>query len=144
MPTTTFRADLRDGVYGLLSDWHAANPTRLNVVYRATPLNFDSRPFAFIRKVTEVVPPLRSGVWLRQLTVQVAFVWAITDDGEMADVRDDVVDGFLDYAVRHPHAASSNTLTEPRGTDDVELSFDGAYYPATVVSFLGAAQEGRQ
>jgi hypothetical protein len=144
MADTTFRADLRDGIYGLLSEYHTANPGDLNVVYRTAPMNYGSRPFAFIRRVTEVIPAIGGRqVWNRNLTVQVAFVWAMTDDGEMADVRDDIVDGFLDYAVRHPHAASSNTLTEPRGTDDVELSFDGAYYPATVVSFIGASQEGR-
>jgi len=141
--TTTFRSDFRAGCYGLLTGYKAATSGRLNSVHRARPLNFDDRPFAYIRRITEQVPPIRQGNWNRNATCQIVFIWGPGDAAEIGDIRDDVVDEFMTYVIDRPHATSATTLTEPRGTDDVEIEHDGAYYPATVVTLSGQAREGR-
>lgn len=140
---TTFRSDVRAGALGLLSGWSAANAGSLNSVHRATPKNLADRPLAFIQSIAETNPPIRAGTWDRNLTVTFAFVWAMTDDGETADIRDDVIDSFMDYCARRPHAATNTTITEPRGTEDVELERDGAFYTTTLVQLIATATEGR-
>ncbi len=77
------------------------------------------------------------------MTPTVVFVWAWGDEMEIADVRDDVVDAFLDYATARPHAISSQTVCVVRGVEDVELEAEGTFYPAAVVTFDTIALEGR-
>ena len=143
MPTTTFRSDVAAGLYALAAGFQAANPTMLHNAYRARPATFSDRPLAFVGPRTETIVHTNQ-IRQRSMRPTIVLVWAYNDELEVADVRDDVVDAFLDYATARPHAISSNTVTAPTGVEDVELEMDGAFYPASIVTFGDTLiQEGR-
>lgn len=143
MPTS-WRSDVAAGLFTMLTDFRTANPTYLHNVYRSRPKTFNDRPLAFVGSRNEPLIEHTSGIRRRTSTPQVVIVYAARDyTDEMADIRDDVVDAFLDFATARPHAISATTLVEPRATEDVELALDDAYYPATVVTFAAVIQEGR-
>lgn len=140
----TFRSDLAAGIYSMLAAFMAANPTMLHSVHRSRPKNLADRPLAFLGSRTETLEH-SVGIHRRTFAPTVVIVYAPADlSTEMADVRDDVVDAFLEYASSRPHAISSRTLVEPRATEDVELDLDGITYPATVVTFAAVQQVGAQ
>lgn len=132
--TTTFRSDVAAGFYTLLSDFATANPTMLQHAYKARPRSFGDRPLAFVGPRNETIQH-DSGTRARTMSPTIVFVWAWNDEQETADIRDDLIDAFLDYATAHPRAVSDSTVTSPTGVEDVELEMDGAPYPASIVSF---------
>lgn len=132
--TTTFRSDVAAGLYGLLSGFQAANPTMLTHAYRTRPRALGDRPLGFVGPRNESIIHTQ-GTRQRTMTGTVVFVWAWNDEQETADVRDDVIDAFLDYATARVHAVSNQTVTSPTAVEDVELEMDGAPYPASIVSF---------
>jgi hypothetical protein len=141
----SFRSDLVAGIYQMLVDFQTANSTALDGVYRSRPKAFTNRPLAYVGSRNEGLQHT-SGIHRRNVTPTVVIVYAARDYAdEMADVRDDVVDAFLEYASDRPHATTTplrNTLVEPRTTEDVELEMDGSYYPATIVTFAAVQQVG--
>ena len=140
----TFRSDAVAGMYTLLSNFSAANVGMLHSVHRSRPKNLADRPLAYIGPRPETLEH-SVGIHRRTFAFTVVIVYAPKDHSdEMADVRDDVVDAFLEYASSRPHAISNRTLVEPRATEDVELELDGQFYPATVVTFAAVQQVGAQ
>ena len=140
---STLRNDLVAGLYGLLTGFLAANPTSLNSVYRSRPASLGDRPLAFVGLRNERINHTGQVLFQRQPTPNVAFVWASgADQRELADVRDDVVDAFVTYAIARPHAISNQTTCSPTGVEDVELEMDGAFYPASIVTFEVFGLEG--
>lgn len=140
----TFRSDMVAGLYSLLQAFQAANPTMLHGVYRSRPRNMANRPLAFIGPRPEALQHT-TGIHRRTVSPAVLIVYAPKDLGEeMDDVRDDIVDAFLEYASSRPHAVSNRTLIEPRSAEDVEIAVDGVTYPATAVSFVAVQQVGAQ
>lgn len=133
--TTTFRADTRQGAYDLLAAFAAANPTFTLACYRSRPAAFGDRPLAYVGDLDEQINHTGTSLYQRTLSPQFVFVWASSADrAELADVRDDVVDAFIAYAMAHPHAISNRTVTTPTRVQDVELELDGAFYPASIVT----------
>ena len=132
--TTTFRSDVVAGYYAMLTGFAAANPTMLEHAYRTRPRSFSDRPLAFVGPRNESIAHTQ-GTRQRTMTPTIVFVWAWNDEQETADIRDDLIDAFLDYATARPHAVSNQTVTSPTGVEDVELEMDGAPYPASIVSF---------
>lgn len=140
----TFRNDLVAGLFSLLGAFKTANPTMLHAVYRSRPKAFADRPLAYVATRPEVLEH-SVGIHRRTFSPTVTIVYPARDySEEMADVQDDVVDAFLEYASSRPHQISGQTLVEPRTTEDVELELDGAYYPATIVTFAAVQQVGAQ
>jgi len=145
MTATTFRSDVVAGLWGLLTGFVAANPTMLNAGYRARPRSLGNRPLGFVGPRNEPTITHTSGLRQRNMTPSIVLVWGWNEEEETADVRDDVVDAFLDYATARPNAVSAGTQTAPTSTEDVELEMDGAYYPATIIAFGETTiLEGRQ
>ena len=140
----SFRSDLVTGLYNLLVAFQTANSGMLDGVYRSRPKNLASRPLAYVGSRNEALQHT-TGIHRRTVTPTVVIVYASKDySDEMADVRDDVVDAFLEYASERPHAISGRTLVEPRADEDVELELDGVFYSATIITFAAVDQVGAQ
>lgn len=131
---TSFRSDARAGIYGLLTGFITANPTMLNSAHKTRPRSMGDRPLAFVGPLPEAILHTQ-GTRQRTMAPTVVMVWAWNDETETADIRDDVIDAFLDYASARPHAISNSTVTSPTAVEDVELEMDGAPYPASIVTF---------
>ena len=140
---TSFRADTRDGVYGLLTGFKAANPTLLLHVYRRRPGSFPDDRFGYVGSMPETMEP-RTLLSQRNLTPTVVLGMKMKEPAsEQADAMDELVDAFITYANARPHAISSQTVCVVRAVEDVELEAEGTFYPAAVVTFDTIALEGR-
>lgn len=143
MVTTTIRNDFVAGLYGLLTGFQTANPTMILDAFRSRPASFGGRPLAYVGTRNETIRHTGQVLFQRDPKPNVVFVWAAgADQREIADVRDDVVDAFVGYAMGRPHAISNQTTCSPVGVEDVELEMDGAFYPASVVTFEVFSLEG--
>ena len=131
---STFRADVREGAYTLLTGFAAANTSFNLACYRTRPASFTNRPLAFVGALDETINHTGTTLYQRTLSPEFVFVWAPSADTELADVRDDVIDAFITYAMARPHAVSNQTVTTPTRVQDVELELDGAFYPASIVT----------
>jgi hypothetical protein len=135
---TTFRADVRAGAYALLeafvADYATANPALAPIrAYRTRPGQFGDRPLAYVGALDEDINHTGTTLYQRTLSPEFVFVWAPDADG-LADIRDDLIDDFIGYAMARPHAVSNQTVTSPTRVRDVELELDGAFYPASIVT----------
>jgi hypothetical protein len=145
MATTTFRRDVTTRLVALAEDFKNANPTLLLRVYHRRPTGFTpDLPAMYVGSKNEAIVHT-SG--LRQRTMEPQLVLVGNPTGapdEIADEVDTLVDYFLDYITVHPHAISSNTVTQVTTIRDVELEVDDVVYPAAVLT-LGdtIALEGR-
>lgn len=140
----SFRSDMVAQLWSMLQGFQTANPTLLHNVYRSTPKAFSDRPLAYVGSRNEALEH-SVGIHRRTVNPTLVVVYATKDYGdEMADVQDDLVDALLEYASSRPHQVSGQTLVEPRTTEDVELERDGAFFPATVISFVAVQQVGAQ
>lgn len=140
----TFRNDLVAQLWAMLQAFQVANPTLLHAVFRSRPKSLADRPLGFVGSRNEALVHTQ-GIHRRTVSPSIVLVYASRDySDEVADVQDDVVDAFLEYASSRPHQISGTTLVEPRTTEDVELELDGAFYPATVIGFVAVQQVGAQ
>lgn len=138
----TTRSDLVGAVWAQLQAFQAANPTLLHNAYRSRPKSFADRPCGYVGNRGEQLTYMGATV-RRDLTASVVIVYAPKDmSEELADVQDDLVDAFLEYGAARPAQVNGRTLTQPRQTEDVELELDGAYYPATIVTYTHVDQKG--
>jgi hypothetical protein len=140
---TTFRSDVRDGIYGLLTGFASANPTMLQHTYRRRPGSFPDKLSAFVGPMPETIAHSGGAIAQRTMTPTVVIVMKLTEPAhEQSDAMDDCVDAFLTYAYTRPHAVSNQTVVRPVGCEDVELDADGVLYPAVIITFTSLAQEG--
>ena len=140
---TTFRSDVRDGMYSLLTGFQTANPTLIHHVYRRRPGSFPDRYSGFVGSMPETMNEATL-LSQRTMTPSVVLVMKLTEPShEQADAMDDLVDAFITYANARPHAVSNQTVVVPRGVEDVELEAEGTFYPAAIVTFSSIALEGR-
>lgn len=141
---TTFRSDVRDGIYGLLTGFVTANPTLLTHVYRRRPGSFPDQLSGYVGSMPETIAHTGGSLSQRTMTPTVVLVMKLTEPSdEQADEMDDLVDAFVTYANARPHAVSNQTVVVPTGVEDVELEAEGTFYPAAVVTFGSIALEGR-
>jgi hypothetical protein len=132
---STFRADVRDGAKALLDAFAAANASYNLATYRVRPAAFGNRPLAYVGAMDETINHTGQSLYQRTLSPEFVFVWASSADRlELADIRDDIVDAFITYAMARPHAVSNQTVTTPTRVQDVELELDGAFYPASIIT----------
>lgn len=143
MPTT-FRADTRDGLYGLLTGFRTANPTLLINVHRRRPGSFTDEATGYVGSMNETIRH-DAGIRARSLAPTIVLVLRQSEPAsETADDMDTLVDAFLDYCTARPHAISDGTVTAPTSVEDVELDAEGTFYPAVIVTFGDTLiQEGR-
>lgn len=141
---TTFRSDVRDGIYALLMGFQSANPTLVEHTYRRRPGSFPDKRTAYVGSMPEVIAHTGGSLSQRTMTPTVVLVMKLSEPpSETADSMDDLVDGFITYANARPHAVSNQTVCMPTGVEDVELEAEGTFYPAAVVTFGSIALEGR-
>lgn len=145
MPTTTFRRDVTQYLVALAEDFKNANPTLLLRVHHRRPTGFTGDlPAIYVGSRNETIQH-SAGLRTRVMEPQLVIVGNPTGTpDEIADEIDTLVDEFLDYVTVHPHAISSNTVTQVTTIRDVELELDEVVYPAAVLT-LGEtiAMEGR-
>ena len=141
--TTTFRSDVRAGAYALLTAFAAANPSYALSVFRTRPAAFGDRPLAFVGGLDETIIHTGNTLYQRNLNPELVFVWASSADAlELADVRDDLIDGLVGYMATRLSATAVQTRAFPTRVQDVELELDGAFYPASIVTIDGLSLEG--
>jgi len=141
---TTFRSDVRDGIYGLLTGFQTANPMLIQHVYRRRPGSFPDKLSGFVGSMPETIAHTGGSLSQRTMTPTIVLVMKLTDPAhEQSDAMDDLVDSFVSYANARPHAVSNQTVVVPTGVEDVELDSEGTLYPAAIVTFGTIALEGR-
>jgi len=141
---TTFRSDVRDGIYGLLTGFQTANPMLIQHVYRRRPGSFPDKLSGFVGSMPETIAHTGGSLSQRTMTPTIVLVMKLTDPAhEQSDAMDDLVDAFITYANARPHAVSNQTVVVPTGVEDVELDSEGTLYPAAIVTFGTIALEGR-
>jgi hypothetical protein len=141
---TTFRSDVRDGIYGLLTGFQTANPTLIHHTYRRRPGSFPDKYTGYVGSMPESILHTGGSLSQRTMTPNVVLVMRMTEPShEQADAMDDLVDAFITYANARPHAVSNQTVVVPTGVEDVELEAEGTFYPAAIVTFSTIALEGR-
>jgi hypothetical protein len=142
MPTT-FRQNLRSGLYQLLTGWLAegSNSALVRQVYDHRPPTFDP-PVAFVGSFVETVN--HSGqVRQRQVDAQVVVIRASYDNAEQLRLSDVVLDSLEDYLSARWHGLTALTLQEPVSSVDQPMEIGGVPYFATVLTVRGMIQEGR-
>lgn len=139
---TTFRSDVRDGIYGLLTGFAAANPTLVHHTYRRRPATFPDKYSGFVGPMPETVR--HTGLSQRTITPSVVFVMKFTEPShQQSDAMDELIDAFVTYANARPHAVSNQTVVYPTTVEDVELEEGpNVLYPAAIVTFTTIALEG--
>lgn len=141
---TTFRTDVRNGIYGLLTGYQTANPTLMTHIYRRRPGSFPDDRTAYVGSMPETIAHTGGSLSQRTMTPSVVLVMKLSEPSpEEADRMDALVDGFITYANGLPHAISNQTVCVPTGVEDVELEAEGTFYPAAIVTFSTIALEGR-
>jgi len=142
---STFRSDVRAGLYADLVAFKAANPTLLpGDVYKVRPGSLVA-PCAYVGSLNE--PTITqsggagSGVRQRAMAAQVVLVQRLIVPDETGEAMDDLVDAFLDYMDANEHIAGGIIATV--ATQDVELDFAGTIYSATIVTHRVEIAEGR-
>lgn len=140
---TTFRSDVRDGIYILLTGYQAANPTLIQHTYRRRPGSFPDKLSAYVGSMPESIAHTGGSLSQRTMTPTIVLVMRLSEPShEQSDAMDDLVDGFVTYATARPHAVSNQTVCVPTGVEDVEIDSEGTLYPAAVVTFSTIALEG--
>jgi hypothetical protein len=144
MPTTTFRRDARGGLVNAGEEFKSINPTLLQRNYPRRPIGFTGDlPAMYVGSLNET-DVHDSGTRSRDIEAQTVLVFKPTgSEDEISDEQDTLVDYWVDFLTTHPRAAGSNYLIEPRTVRDIELEIDEVPYPASVVTVLCRALEGR-
>lgn len=142
MATTTFRADVRDGLWAYLAAFKATFPALVTGdVYKTRPGSLI--PVAmYIGTLNEPTITEPSGqVRMREMRPTVVIVRNQVDRDGGAEQNDEIVDDWVDYVNDNPHIAGG--LIAVVSTQDVELQFGETVYSATVVYHKAQIQEGR-
>src|SRR5688500_8778951 len=116
---TTFRADVRDGVYGLLTGFETANPTLIQHVYRRRPGSFPDKLSGYVGSMPETIAHTGGSLSQRTMTPTVVLVMKLTEPShEQSDAMDTLVDAFITYSNALPHAVSNQTVVVPTSVED--------------------------
>jgi hypothetical protein len=153
MIPTTFRQDMSNGLFRLLTDFRTAAPDRLpGGIFRKRPLGMNDTILAFVGPYPEQIVH-DSGLRTRSMVPTVVFVNTFGFDDDVAeDALNATVDEFIDFVTARPYAVSSNFPISPSQVEDVELDVGGGLTkPAAVITFSNgrpgtggvSIQEGR-
>lgn len=132
---STFRAQFRTALLGILDDFKAANPTLIRQTYQARPKSLHP-PCAYVGPFSE--PTIRHEFGNRQSRVPEAtlvLVEGIYENAETADKLDELADAMISYLPSQHARVSGSTLLEAISAEDVELDLGGgAIYAATIIT----------
>ncbi len=115
--TTTrlpFQTEMRAAAMTLLRDFRQEFDLPLQV-YEARPTSI-APPCAFVERMHESI--VFDGLRQRTVRVDLVILWGTFDNKDAAEQRDAFVDAFVDYCTDRYHAASGNTVLEPRAVED--------------------------
>ena len=130
MATTTFRRDVTEKLAALAADFMNEQPDALLRVYKRRPTGFTPDLPAMYVGSEERGPSRTAKAAPADDAPQLVLVGNPTGaPEEMADGVDTLVDCFLDYITVHPHAVSSNTVTQVTTIRDVGFEVDDVIYP---------------
>ena len=116
--TTTFRADVADGLLGVLNTFATAHPTLLVRAYRARPASFPDLPAAYIADRSETITHTQ-GVRTRTLGgLSFVVVDRITDNAETMQRFDTLVDTLLDAITASPQLGTTGIWSGLSITDE--------------------------
>lgn len=140
---STFRSDVRDGLYAYLVAFKAANPSLLpGDVYKVRPGSLVP-PCAYVGPMNEPTITQTASIRQRLMTPTVVLVQRIIVPQETGEAMDDLVDAYLDYLDSGGREHLAGGIIATISTQDVELDFAGTIYSATVVTHRAEVQEGR-
>ena len=140
---STFRSDVRDGLYAYLVAFKAANPSLLpGEVYKVRPGSL-APPCAYVGSMSE--PRINQDASIRQRIMRptVVLVQRQIVANETGEAMDDLVDAYLDYLDGGGREHLAGGIIATVSTQDTELDFGGTIYAATVVTHQAEIQEGR-
>ena len=140
--TTTFRQDIRAGLMTWLTAFKAQQGSAVDTIHKARPGSL-TPPCIYIGGLSEPSIVHDAGLRQRVMAPQVVIVERLITADEAVEMKDPLVDAFLDYATANPHITAF-AVAEPISTADIELDYGGgAVYSATVVTFRAIIGEGR-
>lgn len=141
--TTTFRQNVRSGIYNLLVGWKAvgSNSALVMDVFDHQPPAFNP-PLVFVGSIFEAVSH-DAGTRIRDVEARVVVVRGTYDNAEQLRLADVVIDSLLDLFSANPHGITADTLLEPIATLDADLEIGGVSYLTTAFRLTGRIQEGR-
>ena len=141
MAATTYRADIRDGLFAYITAFKAAFPSLVEgAIYKTRPGSIVP-PAIYIGALDEPDIHNTSQVMFRTMRPQVVIVHNLVARDANAEVKDDLVDAWIDYVNDNPHIAGG--IIEASSTRDIDLEYGGAIYSATVVFHLAEYKTGR-
>ena len=142
--TTTFRADIADGLRDLLDSFKSANPALLRSSFLAHPpsLNVDL-PAGWVETRNEAVSHA-SGIRTRTMSPTVVVADRLTDNAETMGRMDALVDALLDHFTDNPHIVAGTIWDALTITDELDQLPDGAWMQQVRFTFTNVEiEEGR-
>lgn len=142
---TTFRADVRAALVGILQDQSTATPTLLRKVEPSRPSSFPEVPCAYVSNLTETITQTAG---TRTRTLDGAEITVVDSYREgVVDTLDQLVDLLVDRFTANVQRVG-NAIIEPTRVADAEVAVEGSerttYYRAVVISLARTAKwEGR-
>jgi hypothetical protein len=109
-----FQTEMRAAAVQMLRDFAADFDLELQI-YPGRPRSIRP-PCAFIDRLRETIN--FDGIRQRLVQVDVIVLHGLFDSKDAAAQKDAFVDGFVDWASDHYHAAGANTILEPRSIED--------------------------
>ena len=141
-PNSTFRVDLVDALYDLLTTYSVANPTLLRKVYRTRPGAFQELPAAFVGPRDETITHT-AGTRERAINPTVVVVDTFSDNVETGDRMDILMDDLVDVFTAGVRQLAW-AIIEPTGVVPGEIEASGAIYRAETIQFARTSiREGR-
>lgn len=138
---TSFRRNLRDGIYNTLVTYQAANPSILAHVYDAPPAD-PRTPCAFVAKNVLESVSNTAQIQQRVARCQVYVLNKLSSYSQAADEQDVLVDGIIDAITNANRTAVSGARISISAVDDGEQTFGTAVYAGAILTVEGAVQEG--
>lgn len=141
------RAAARAGAMTLLDGYKAANPGALTQTHRARPMSLHP-PAAFVDAINEGEIDYSASHTFRTPEIVIRFVRGTFARGDVSDVNDDLVDGFIAYVRDNFHAAGANTDSVVTSVEDDDgwvpdwLPETTVPYYTTLVTILARGQFG--
>ena len=146
MPLTPFRSTCRDSYVTTLEAFKAANPTLVQQVYRSRPSGITEQRAAFVGAIREIIPDLHSGVWQREIEVDVVVTQMLFDNSETTDSLEDTADALIDWlaADERAHLVADGTEQQPIRSGSIELDEgNGVIVPGVLITCRARIQQGR-
>lgn len=144
MPTSTFRADIVDGIMAVLNAYIAANPTQLVRAYRSKPLNVAAGdlPAAYVDVRNEVINH-SEGVRVRVMTPTIVVVDRAVDNIETGDRMDPLIDDLVDAFTATPQLATG-TIWDRMDIRDIPVEIGEYEYAGVRITISDITiREGR-